>query len=306
MLLENLDNLNPSNDPVLEMNYLKCKNSGNNKYLIISGSYDGSLGVIEFHRVYRKPTFAIIEKAHSAGILCLLQNKLDNTIISASNDGVVKVWSKDLKNITTLRGHNKAVTSIVLDGYFLFTGSEDCNIVMWNILTRQKLKTFNHHKSYVSSLRLIQDSGLIISTSRDGTLLMWDYTTSSIIFNYSKENYEFVCAVFDRIRKDFFIGTTCGTILRISLIEADKIREDIETKKRKDGMEDQNSCPVQVEELFNIDEKLANIAEKYNGDADRRDLPINYAASFNIFQAKKDIDSKIKKKIKNKELHYKK
>jgi WD40 repeat protein len=154
----------------------------NNKYYVVSGSFDGSLALIEFQRVYRKPQYIVVEKAHSCEILCLAQNKMDGTILTGANDGKIKVWSKELQIVGAMSGHKKGVTCMVLDSYFLFSGGDDHRIVMWNMLTRMKLKEFNFHSAYISCLKFVPETGSMLSCSRDGVLIMWDYTASTVEF----------------------------------------------------------------------------------------------------------------------------
>ncbi len=55
---------------------------------------------------------------------------------SGSGDKTVKIWSVEYKKeLTTLKGHNKAVKSISFspDGKYLASGSEDGMIKLWNV-----------------------------------------------------------------------------------------------------------------------------------------------------------------------------
>jgi WD40 repeat protein len=138
-----------------------------------------------------------------------------------------------------LGGHSQGVTCLALDGYFLFSAGEDARIVMWNSLSRIKLKTFSHlHEADVCCMRVIPSSGNIISCSRDGTILMWDYTTLDVKYRYRKVGTDYGSVSFDSERMEIYAGTVAGSILRIALA------------KRHANLND----PMSIEEKLAMDE----------------------------------------------------
>jgi WD40 repeat protein len=55
---------------------------------------------------------------------------------SGSDDNKIKIWSVEYKKeLTTLKGHNRAVKSVSFspDGRHLASGSEDGLIKLWNV-----------------------------------------------------------------------------------------------------------------------------------------------------------------------------
>jgi WD40 repeat protein len=152
-------------------------------------------------------------------------------------------------------GHSQGIACLALDGYFLFSAGEDARIVMWNSLSRVKLKTFSHlHEADICCMRVIPSSGYIISCSRDGTIIMWDYTTLDIKYRYKKVGTDYGSVSFDSERMEIYAGTVAGSILRIAL-----------AKKYANLNE-----PMSIEEKFAMDETQLSLA-----NAEDEEVPDN-------------------------------
>jgi len=187
---------------------------------LITGGFDGKLGTIiltEFIRQGTKPCYEYIVQAHECEILCVIGNHLDNTFLSAGNDGVIKIWTKDLDPVSSFKAHKQAVTNMVMDGYFLFTASDDLTIAMWDIKSKTKLKVLTGHENDILDLTIVPDSGHLLSAGRDGIIKLWDYTLGSTLFEYKRNNTEFNCMYYNKKSRELYAGTSTGVILRIQL-----------------------------------------------------------------------------------------
>lgn len=163
----------------------KTKTKEKIRHYAITGGFDGKIGTIylsEYLKQNVKPYYENTVLAHACEVVCVIANPLDKTFISGGNDGTIKIWSKDLDLVGTLKGHAHAVTSLALDGYFLFSAGEDNVIHVWETMSKQKIKVLEKHTADVTMLRVVPDTGHIISCSRDGTVYMWDYTQAKIIY----------------------------------------------------------------------------------------------------------------------------
>ena len=62
---------------------------------------------------------------HAGEVLALKVSKLAGAFLTAGNDKRIRAWSlKNYELQATLQGHNEAVTTLALDGNFLFSGAE--------------------------------------------------------------------------------------------------------------------------------------------------------------------------------------
>ncbi|KAG2492355.1 hypothetical protein HYH03_009303 [Edaphochlamys debaryana] len=75
-------------------------------------------------------------------ILALKFDPLKKAIVTAGTDRVIKVWAATgYDYLGCHHGHREAVTCLALDSNFLFSGSDDCTICLWDIVPAGGIKT---------------------------------------------------------------------------------------------------------------------------------------------------------------------
>jgi WD40 repeat protein len=117
--------------------------------------------------------------AHQAGVRSIAINS-NNIALSASSDSTVKIWNINSGfEIGELQGHKAEVHAIAFfdDGEFAASGAKDGLIKVWDINNRQVVADLHGHTGLVSGIATINN--MIISTSFDGTLRLWDWGKSS-------------------------------------------------------------------------------------------------------------------------------
>lgn len=87
--------------------------------------------------------------------------------------------------------HSDSVTCMTMEENFLFSGSDDTTIVMWNLITYQHVGVLKGHKSSIQDL-LLFDNGLLFSCAYDKKIHVWRYHTEEIIETFER-NEEFRC-----------------------------------------------------------------------------------------------------------------
>ncbi|GAB4183776.1 MAG: AAA-like domain-containing protein [Coleofasciculaceae cyanobacterium] len=95
-------------------------------------------------------------------------------IASANQDGTIKLWSIEGKELITLTGHSKQVTSVSFspDGKTIASASNDDTIKLWSIQGRE-LMTLTGHGKRVNSISFSPDGKTIASASNDDTIKLW-------------------------------------------------------------------------------------------------------------------------------------
>jgi WD40 repeat protein len=99
------------------------------------------------------------------------------------NDGTVKIWSIDGREVLTCRGHQSWVTSLAVSGEWLFSGSQDNTVKQWDIATGSCLQTFSGDRAWVTSLAVSGE--WLFAGSMDNTIKQWEISTGQCLQTFS-------------------------------------------------------------------------------------------------------------------------
>ncbi|MBA7492870.1 hypothetical protein ES702_03423 [subsurface metagenome] len=118
---------------------------------LISGSIDRTVKVWDWRSGVCKATFT----GHSADVIGLQFDS--HILISGSADGTAIVRDMKNRSVSTLRGHTNWVNSIRIDGpsRTVFTGSDDFTVKLWDLDTKQCIRTFEGHVGHVQQVVLL-------------------------------------------------------------------------------------------------------------------------------------------------------
>ncbi len=104
--------------------------------------------------------------------LCVSQ---DDTIVSGSSSGTIRIWDMNGRELANCRGHESTVYSLcVTADSKIVSGSKDRTVRMWN-MQGEALGVCRGHEGSISSVCVTKD-GKIISGSQDGTVRIWNMT----------------------------------------------------------------------------------------------------------------------------------
>ncbi|KAM5493456.1 hypothetical protein MaudMau93_000838 [Microsporum audouinii] len=118
--------------------------------------------------------------AHNGYVYCmrlvrgLIENSGWEVLLTGSGDGSVKIWELGQgpdaapKELFTLQNRDESVLSISVDGTFLYCGLSGGAINVWNLESRQIIKTICSHTGDVWAIDIIK--GFILSGDSDGTV----------------------------------------------------------------------------------------------------------------------------------------
>jgi WD40 repeat protein len=83
--------------------------------------------------------------------------------------------------VASLAGHNAKINCMELspDKKTIATGSDDKNIIIWDVATGKSVKTFTGHAWKVTSVCFSSDGRYLVSTCNDGVSIVWDVETGA-------------------------------------------------------------------------------------------------------------------------------
>lgn len=118
---------------------------------LISGSIDHTLKVWDWRSGNCLATLA----GHSADVIGLQFDS--HILVSASADGTAMVRDMKNRSVGTLRGHTNWVNSVRIDrvSRTVFTASDDFTVKLWDLDTKQCIRTFEGHVGHVQQVVLL-------------------------------------------------------------------------------------------------------------------------------------------------------
>uniref|UniRef100_A0A5S6Q9D9 WD_REPEATS_REGION domain-containing protein n=1 Tax=Trichuris muris TaxID=70415 RepID=A0A5S6Q9D9_TRIMR len=142
----------------------------------------GSLsGIIKFWDLLCGSAYCSISD-NGKTISCLANSSLcRNVWASGTTDGAARLWDTRLpaKAVLTFQEHTKSVGCLEFSphGLWLFTGSDDCSVKIWDLRCKQSMTTFDQHLGPVQQLAFHPGELLLASASADKTVRFWDLET---------------------------------------------------------------------------------------------------------------------------------
>ncbi|CAK5263759.1 unnamed protein product [Mycena citricolor] len=120
-------------------------------------------------------------RGHTGGVLDL--RVADKWIVSCSKDTSIRIWARDtLEPHKTLCGHDGPVNAVGLegrDGKTLVSASGDGKMILWNIATGDRVRTFEGHERGLACIEYKGD--LIISGSNDCKIKIWSASSGACL-----------------------------------------------------------------------------------------------------------------------------
>lgn len=149
---------------------------------LIAGSYDRQISFWKVTLSVDGTAMAKFERAFSAHedvhdeVQAVIYSSAARAVFTGGNAGVVRQWrlgwSRDL--VAEYEGHEDAITCFDVEGHFLFSGSVDCTIRIWETTQAYPLKVVQVHGVTVQALLVLPESGFVASCASDGKVVFWD------------------------------------------------------------------------------------------------------------------------------------
>ncbi len=113
-------------------------------------------------------------------------------ILSASNDGLLKLWDVGTgEDKKTFVGHSFEVTACAFspDGKNILSGGNDHTMKLWDVETGAEILTFKDHLFGINACTFSPDGKKVLSASDDKSLKLWDAETGSEILTFKGHSH---------------------------------------------------------------------------------------------------------------------
>ncbi|KAM7223626.1 protein of unknown function (DUF1900) domain containing protein [Rhypophila decipiens] len=176
----------------------------NPEYLSVNweSSGGGAFAVIPLNERGKLPDQLPLFRGHTAAVLDTDWNPFnDHVIASASDDGKVFIWQvpqdftlytdaeeiTDVSPVSKLTGHSRKVGQVLFNPAaenILASASGDLTIKLWDIGTGQAALSLKH-PDIVQSLSWSANGAMLVTTSRDKKLRVWDVRAEKPVHEYA-------------------------------------------------------------------------------------------------------------------------
>lgn len=168
------------------LNEITCLEFNENSNLVAAGFEDS---YIKLWSIDGNPLKSIVKSdpqnkqntrrliGHSGTVYALSFSPDNNYLLSASEDGTVRLWSLD--TYTTLviyKSHNLPIWDVKFSpfGHYFVTTSHDCTARLWSVDHIYALRIFAGHMNDVDCVAWFPNSCYCFTGSADKTIRMWD------------------------------------------------------------------------------------------------------------------------------------
>ena len=156
--------------------------------------------IVSLSEVLRNIRLRNTWEAHSGWVNSAEFNGDGTMVVSASNDGTVKLWDVTTGELLhSLEAHSSRVTSAEFngDGTMVVWASLDGIVKLWDATTGELLHSLEAHSGGVISAKFNRDGTRVVSASSDGTVKLWDATTGELLHSLEAHSGEVWTAEFN-------------------------------------------------------------------------------------------------------------
>jgi len=156
---------------------------------------------------------------------------------------------------------------LALDQYYLFSGSDDSTVKVWETHNNMLLYTLQGHTSQINELLILEETGILITIGNDKKIIFWNYKEQKEVKSLEK-NETIRSADYLYGSKMMILGTQEAKIITLNIsefLDIDKYRPNSEGKKLqeekvefKEG-EDEDNSEILADREMHDDEKIKEL-----------------------------------------------
>ena len=173
---------------------------------LISGSKDSTISIWNLMSLSRMRTIS----GQFGATTCLAMVD-SNTYLSSHADGMLALRYLYTDNYKIMSGHTANIKCMLTskDRCIAASGSYDCTICVWNVLTAECVAILTGHDKVVWSVAISSDNSLLASGSDDSTVRIWNISENYCLHHITcPENVK--CVAFSLNDKTVIAGAHCS------------------------------------------------------------------------------------------------
>jgi len=131
-------------------------------------------------------------KAHEKELTKVIHTDIEQMIISASRDKLIKVWKGHSDTPAhVLTGHTLGVSSITSnkDGSSILSGSRDNSVRLWDTRTGHCISQVSQPRNVVTAVKWIQGTSQVVQTGEDKVMKIWDTRSLQVVKTFPVKQY---------------------------------------------------------------------------------------------------------------------
>jgi len=174
------------------------RKSGDSLETLIAGSYDRQISFWRVTLTIDGTAMANFEQAFLAHedsddeVLAVVYSHETKSLFTSGNHGHIRKWGD--AGMHTLqaeyRGHDGAVVCFAVSANYLYSGSADCTVRVWDIFRDCELQTVKVHNATVHGIIILPDNNIVASCAFDGRVVLWDPLLSGEPGVHELQTYE--------------------------------------------------------------------------------------------------------------------
>ncbi|XP_065082304.1 PH-interacting protein [Ochlerotatus camptorhynchus] len=203
---------------------------------------------------FSKQTLQRRTLGHLSAVYCVLFDRSGKYIITGADDLLVKLWSAiDGRLLATFRGASAEITDIAinLDNTMLAAGSLDRILRVWDLQYGGPIAVLSGHTGMITSVNFCPspkaDLRYLVTTSTDGSVAFWEYTTRGGKANFNAKpvmyheklrpgQAQMICASFSP-GGIFLAAGSADHHVRVYLMSEDGPKRILETESHSDTVD---------------------------------------------------------------------
>lgn len=160
----------------------------------LDGSLLASGGADNMIRIWRTSDGSEVRSliGHTGAITGLAFSPGGTLLASVGADGVTRIWDPATRSdaLRTFSGHVGQLMAVAFSPNlkYLATAGADETIRIWNLLNGSEARALKGHTDWITSLAYLSDGESLVSSSVDGTVLLWSETKAFEPLVYGHEH----------------------------------------------------------------------------------------------------------------------